>query len=446
MLRIDELHVADRLFQKHVVQSGRDRRLFRYYDGSNRLQNLGISIPPELDSLEVVVGWPTVVVEAINERSDVKTIRRVGELEADRGLLEQFDANNLDSQIEMFNRDKLVYGRAFLSVGANEDDPEHPLIMVESPREISVEVDRRQRRITSALKVVREDDSVGAGQAVSATLYLPDSTVWLSNDRGQWRVVDRDDHGLGRVSLVMSLNRQMTGMWSGKSEMEKVIPVTDAAIRTLTDMQFAVEAAAIPRKYVVGASTNDFVDGSGSPLPQWEAYIGSVWALENEGAKIGQLPGADLKAFHDTVDLYGRLASSLTGFPPAYFGQHTSNPPAEGAIRAEESRLVKTVERSNRESGKALAWALDLSERYRTGGWPEGNRVKVEWHDPGTPTFAQRADALTKMAGGTPVLSREGAWDELGWDQARMERERERFDRQEAIFTGFVDADVMGDG
>ena len=88
---------------------------------------------------------------------------------------------------------------------------------------------------------------------------------------------------------------------------------------------------------------------------------------------------------------------------------------------------MKTVERSNSEVGKALAWALDLAETLQGGDPVSGNRTVVEFHDPGTPTFAQRADALTKMAGGVPIISREGAWDELGWSAPRMERERERF-------------------
>ena len=56
------------------------------------------------------------------------------------------------------------------------------------------------------------------------------------------------------------------------------------------------------------------------------------------------------------------------------------------------------------------------------------NQIKTEWHDPGTPTFAQKADALQKMHGGGPIVSREGSWDELGWSDARKERERGYFE------------------
>lgn len=428
MLSVEEVQIADRLSQFHTSKWGTDERLLKYHDGRKTLSQIGISIPPDLDVLEVVVNWPRVAVEAIVERSDVKTLRRGGELNADQDLLALFDANNLASQVPMFNRDKLTYGRAFMSVGTNENDPSIPLIMVESPREITVDVDRRTRSMKSALRIVRDDEN----QIANATLYLPDSTVWLELGNGKWSEVDRDDHGLGRVPIVMALNRQRTGDWDGRSEMADVIPIADAAARTLTDMQFAVEAAAVPRKFALGVTPKDFIGPDGQPKTEWESYIGSVWALANKEAKVGQLPGADLSGFINVVEHYGKLAASVTGYPASYFGYTTGNPEAEGAIRASEARLVKSVERSNGESGKAIAWAMDLAQRFQLNEWPSGNRTMVEWHDPGTPTFAQRADALQKLAGGTPIISREGAWDEMGWTEARMERERVRFEKQDA--------------
>lgn len=432
-LSVEEHRIVVDLVSRHSRQWGDDARLEAYHDGTSRLAKLGLAVPPELDTLEVVVNWPRVAVEAIVERSDVRTIRRVGDLESDKVMLELFDVNNLDAQLPMFMRDKLVYGRAFLSVGANEDDKDAPRIMVESPRELAVDVDRRHRRLKAALKVTRSCDG-----SDSFVLFLPDETIWIDRKDNMFGVVDRDRHNLGRVPILMCLNRQMSGHWEGRSEMSDVIPLADAAARTLTNLQYAVEASAVPRKFAIGVKPEDFVDPNGNALPQWEAYLGSVWAVADSSAKIGQLSGADLSGFHETVDHYGRLVASVTGYPASYFGHTTANPEAEGAIRASEARLVKTVERSNGEAGRTLAWALDLAERFRTGIWPTGNRVKVEWHDPGTPTFAQRADAIQKLAGGTPILSREGAWDELGWSEARKERERARFIDQDdsPVLTG----------
>ena len=149
--------------------------------------------------------------------------------------------------------------------------------------------------------------------------------------------------------------------------------------------------------------------------------------------KAGQFPSADLSNFHDTVELYGKLAASLTGFPARYFGLNTTNPPAEGAIRAEESQLVKTTERKNSEAGATLGAALAFAGKIATGKSVHPGLVNLRWHDPATPTFSQRADALQKLAGGIPIISREGAWDELGWDDARKKQEQHYFDEQVRI-------------
>jgi hypothetical protein len=309
-------------------------------------------------------------------------------------------------------------------VGSNPEDAEHPLITVESPLEMTAIVDPRTRRISSALRVyggTTEDPT-----PKYATLYEPNSTVWLESQRGSWVEVDRDDHKLGRVPIVMFLNRRRTGDWLGESEMTDVIPLVDAAARSLTGLQLAAETIIVPKRYVLGVSKGDFVDSEGKPLPAWEAYFGSLWANQNADAKVGQLPGADLKNFHETVNHYGQLVSSVTGLPLRYLGQNSVNPAAEGAIRADESRLVLNVEGKNDNDGDGWAWVQGIAERFRTGEWPRANQIKTEWFDAGTPTFAQKADALTKLyANGTGVIARESVQDELGWSQAKKDRDRE---------------------
>ena len=44
--------------------------------------------------------------------------------------------------------------------------------------------------------------------------------------------------------------------------------------------------------------------------------------------------------------------------------------------------------------------------------------------------MAARADAIVKLTGGKPVLSVEGAWDEMGWSEARKETERSRIEAE----------------
>ncbi|HLR96179.1 MAG TPA: hypothetical protein VK053_16780, partial [Jiangellaceae bacterium] len=251
-------------------------------------------------------------------------------------------------------------------------------------------------------------------------------TVWVVRERGRWEEVGRDRHGLDVVPVLVHLNRRLTGSWEGESEMTDIIPITDSAARTMTNMQFAVESKGVPRMWMTGVSRGEFIGADGEPIPQWEAYYDAIHTLTSKDARVGQLEGADVSNFETAFNLYGRQAATLTGFPARYFGLHTSNPPAEGAMRADEAQLVESVDGQNEEVGTTLGWAGALALRFSTGQWVEGNRVRVDWHDPGTPTQAQRMDALVK-ARQVGVLSREGFWDELGWSEARKAKERAYF-------------------
>lgn len=421
----DELNLLSELTRQRDSRLAKDELLGKQYEGSHRLEHIGLAVPPELRRFEMIANWNRVCVDSIEQRQRVKTFILPGEDKGSTVLREHWDANNLDSESRLLHRDKLIYGRGFVTVGTNEEDKDHPLITVESPLELTAVVDPRTRRISAALRLYGGTEE--APEPIYATLYLPNATLWLEKKTGSWVEWDRDDHRLGRVPIVMFLNRRRTGIWSGESEMTDVIPLVDAAARSLTGLQLAAETIIVPKRYVLGMSKGDFVDADGKQLPVWEAYFGSLWANANKDAKVGQLDGADLTMFHKTVEHYAQLASSVTGLPTRYFGQTSVNPAAEGAIRADESRLVLNVEGKNDNDGDGWAWVQGIAERFRTGAWPLANQIKTEWHDPGTPTFAQKADALQKMHGGGPIISREGSWDELGWSDARKDREREYF-------------------
>lgn len=426
----DEVLTLERLKRQYDSNWPSDERLLRYYHGSQRIEQLGMAIPPSMRRFLTVVNWPRVVVDTIESRQKLRGLILPGEETADPTLRAIMDASNMTAHLKMFNRDRLIFGRAFLSAGTNEASPGLPLGRVESPREMTALVDPRLETITAAARFYGVHEITGIGPT-NVTLYLPNVTVWVERDggSGKWREIARDEHRLGAVPVVMHLNRRMSSGWVGHSEMTDIIPLTDSAARTMTNLQFAVEAHGVPRIWMTGVAKGDFVGKDGKPLPKWEAYYNAIHTLTDDKAKIGQLSAADLKNFDTAMRLYGTQASTVSGFPARYFGIHTTNPPAEGAIRADEAQLVEHVESDNVEVGMTLGWFGALLLRFATGEWVEGNRVSTDWFDPATPTIAQREDALSKRRA-AGVLSREGYWDELGWSEARKAKERAYFEAE----------------
>ena len=430
LLPLDESKLVDDLSRRLFTSYPDDQRFDRYYEGTQRLAHIGLAVPPELRKFETVLNWCRTVVDSVSDRMRMKAFYLPGEQQASEALRESWDYNNLDSESIAHHQEMLILGRGFVSVGANEEDPEFPLIQVENPRELAVDIDHRHRRLRAAVRVMPSENDA-PGTPSNAVLYLPDSTMRLKRDQGRWVVEDRDDHGLGRVPLVMFLNRRRVGQWTGVSEMVDAIPLVDAAARSLTNLQLAGETHSVPQKYVLGMSKGDFVDAEGKPIPAWEAYFNAIWANQNKDAKVGQFAASDLSNFHNTVDHYASKLAGLYGLPARYVGITSVNPAAEGAIRAEEARLILNVEKKAALAGDGWGWVMGLVERFRTGEWVSGSRIKTDWFDAGTPTYAQRADALTKMYNsGQGILSREGVWEELGWSEARMERERSRFEAE----------------
>lgn len=423
----DEQKIMARLAKRLTARAKHDIRMERYYEGAQRLEQIGLAVPPELRRFETVVNWPRVVVDEVVNRLEVRAFVEAGKAKTSDELREQWEANNLDSGAPMLHQEAATYGRGFVTVGTNDEDSKHPLITVEPSRQMAGMVDARTRSALGYLRSYRNEDNRRC-----RTLYLPHASIWLVATSSGWEIVGRDDHRLGRPPVVMFLNRRRPGDWWGTSEMADTIPLTDSAARSLTNLQIAQEGIAVPGRYIFGVDPTKMVDPqTGEPIPTWEAYYTSLMVYAEKDAQAGTFPAAELANLTGTVEHYGKLVASVSGLPLRYFVSSTTNPAAEGAIRADESRLIKNAERKASDWGDAWGWVQGISARFRTGEWPEANRIRTLWFDPATPTFAERADAISKMAGGVPILSREGAWDEMNWDEPRKQREREHFRAQE---------------
>lgn len=395
-------------------------RLDAYYEGIHRLEQLGLAVPPELERFVTTVNWPRITVDSIEQRCDVEGFRLVGQEAADDELWGVWQVNDLDEESQQAHLDALIFGRSYVCVGTRspeDPDPDVPLVTVESPFEMAHEADPRTRRVSAALRRTKALVPVATEYA---TLYLPDETVWLERGtRVGWLEVDRDVHGIGRPMVVPLLNRSRLRRRHGGSELTDVISLTDAACRALTNAQVATEVMAIPQRYVLGATPKDFVDQHGKPLTAWETYFGSVWALTSGDAKVGQFNSADLANFETIVNHYANLVSGVSGLPTRFYGQYTTNPPSEGSIVADETRLIMNAYRKHRQWGGTWEQVNRLVRRILDGGWdPKLARMETLWRNPETPTRAQLADAVSKLVA-QGLLPIEAAWEELGYSATR---------------------------
>ncbi|MEV4437493.1 phage portal protein [Streptomyces sp. NPDC049577] len=425
------------LSRRAEAERGQLDELNRYYNGEQQLSYLH----PELLALmedrlrALVINWPQLVVDTLDERLDVEGFRYADSEEMADDLWAIWQANAMDEQSQQGHIEALVMRRSFAVVGANEADPGMPLISFESPLQVTADYDPRTRQERAVLKRWNDIDPVtGMVRDQYATLYLPNVTYWYSRPTAgptSWKLDDQDEHGLGTPPVVTFANRGRLLVPGGKSELDAVIPLSDAACKVATDMMVSSEFHAMPRRWALGFSEEDFTDEQGRPLSTWQQIAGAVWSSERtkqDGAEVGQFPEAQLTNFHQSIELLARLVASLGALPPDHMGMGTDDAASADAIRSREARLVKRAERRQRAWSGSYERMNRIALRVRDGDWdPRARQLETVWRDPSTPTFAQKADAVVKLhaAGLLPTAQ---AWEDLGYTKEQRRRMQRMLD------------------
>ncbi len=425
--------------------------LNRYYEGTQPLTYMHPEVLREVsDRIKpVVIAWPQLVVDAVEERLDVEGFRLPDEEEHDIDLWRVWQANDMDEQSQLGHVDALTMKRYYVSVGSNEDDEDTPILAAESPLEMYADVDPRTREIRAALRRVTEENTYARIGERYATLYLPNRTVQYQHGKEGWTEESRDEHNLGVPPVAAVVNRARlssarkakagnddpAGARYGSSELSPIIPLSDAANKIATDMMVAAEGVALPLRGIFGIGPDDLEDKDGNALTAVQALLKKFLTINvdaNDGVREFEFPGANLSGFHASIDELARRVASISGLPPSYLGFTTDNPASADAIRAAESRLVKRAERKQRAWGGSYEKVGRLVRRFQEGDWdPRLRQLETVWRDASTPTVAQKADAAVKLYSTSPrpIVPLRQTRRGLGYTQAQiklMEREDEK--------------------
>lgn len=406
-----------------------------YFDASFRLKALGLSTPPEMRYLTAAVGWPAMYIQSLEERLDVEDFRMGDESVGDDRLRNWWQANLLDVESGPGHTEALVHGIAYVTVSApnDDEDPDIPIMRLESPFNFIAKQDYRTRKVKSALRVY-EDPEVPNEKYVA--LYLPDRTVYLGqskNSSSQWFVDDVVIHDLDRVLVSPLVNRARIHEWCGRSEISRELrSATDAASRIMMNLQSAAELMAIPQRILFGVSEEDFPVDVSRPGAAMEAYMARIMAFENDQGKATQFSSADLRNYVDALQELAKQVASYTGLPPQYLSFSSENPASAEAIKSSEARLVKKVERKARLFGQSWEEAMRLGMLVIDGEIPrDAYKLETVWRDPSTPTFAAKADGTTKLhAAG--IIPTEQARIDLGYSDIQR-KEMEKMDKSDPV-------------
>ena len=407
--------------------SGANLEKQKYYDGKQKLKDLGISLPPQMRLIDTVLGWPGTVVDALEERLDFE-----GWDSPDLDLL--FQSNDLDISASTAHLDALIFGTSFITVTSGREGEPDVVVSVVSPNDMVVTRDNRTGRVTEACQYIDGDDGE------RAVLYRSDDTVWLYEQSGEWYVDRVDEHLLGRVPVAQLVNRPRASKTNGRSEITPAVrSLTDSAMRTLVGAEVAREFYAVPQRYLMGAPESFFLDENGNPRGAWEAMMGKIIAIERDEEtgdipSVGSFAANSMSPFFEQLRELAKQVAAEGAVPNGYMGfSSDANPSSADAIRMTENRLVKRAERRQAMFGKAWTEVARLILMVRDGRMfseltEEELAIRPMWRDAATPTRAAAADEVVKMiAAGVYPARGDYALKRLGLSP--MDREMLRRDR-----------------
>ncbi len=396
-----------------------------YYDGKQRVRDLGIAIPPHLRTLEAVVGWPGTVVDVLEERLDHNGW--VFPNAQDSLSLELIvEENQLDEEFSRGHLDALIYGIAFGVVGKGNEGEPSTLITVESPTRMTGIWNRRKRAMDSALLVTVNDNAEIDG----ATLYLPGQTLEMTYGQGVWELEDRKPHSLSGIPVEPIVNRTRSGDMTGRSEITPAIRAyTDNGVRTVLGMEIAREFFAAPQRYILGAEESAFQDAEGNPKSAWESYVGKVLALtanEDGGMpSVGSFAAGSPEPFLRQLQGLAQLVAAESGMSASYLGVIQDNPASADAIRAADVRLEKRAERRQKSFGAAEGRLMRKALWIQDGADPGVTPLPI-WRDAATPTrSAQAQEAVALVTAGILPADSEVTYERIGFSETDRQRLRQ---------------------
>lgn len=445
---LPSLHLSDaeqQLISTLQMRQWRQRGLMEltdaYYRGMQIITNLRIAIPPELEFLRTIVGWPGIAVDPLVEKMSIDGFRFEGSTVSDPDLEEVWLLNGMDAEQSMAFTDAFSMGRTWFTAGSPVEKGDPPVVCVESPLNMSASWDSRSAKPKELLQSYWLDDRR------HAALYLPDQTIQLAqNDDYEWEIVDRDKHNLGLIPAVRMANRPRTNQRDGGSEITAhVMSITDAACRTLLGAEVAREFYSVPQKVILGATEEDFQNPDGTKKTAWQTYISSVLALEphEDGSipTLHQFASGDPSTFTKLIEMYACQMAGILGANPQDLGLYTQgNPVSAAAQDVVDSRRDRKVRFKQRLFNRGPVEIMQIAGMLMNKGVmpAEYKRMTVDWMDPSDLNIAVMTDAMAKQSAmGSISASSDLTLKKLGW--SAVERAQHAKDRAADPTTSTLD-------
>lgn len=419
------------LFDTWDSVRARNARLSRYYRMENDLVNLGVSIPPQFEGLNAVVGWADKAVRVMSVRSQFDGYVSNGAPRSDLNALAR--ENGLDVLYDNTCRAALVHGVAAMTVMAGGAGQPAAKVRSLSANQCCMLWDKDRDSIGCGVMLASVDR---AGLPLRYVAHFPDAVLVAerASADSDWEWV-AEANPLGVPLMVPFAYDPDDDKPLGQSRITReVTGIIDKAMRDVLRMEVGAEFFTAPQRYILGADDGLFrqadagcgtAPASGDARSRAEAddntpgaerapvdrgammraYMGRFLAITRDAngdvPQVGQFPAADAENFIRVFENDAQRFSGATNVPLGQLGVLSNTYTSSDALGAANDPLILDVEAMNRRHKRSLeeVGRLMLAVAYGTtlADVESSGEVIAHMVDPSMPTFSARADGWTKI-------------------------------------------------
>lgn len=324
-------YLKRRLEEKRIRVSMR----YRYYEMKNHIKDFQISTPPELRSVQTVLGWCG---KAVDSMADRLMFREFAEDNFD--IYEIFAMNNPDVFFDSAILSALISSCCFVYI--SEDENGFPKLTVINGGDATGIIDRSTGLLKEGYAVLERDDSKNP---IVEAYFITGQTVIY--ERGRPRIITNN---APCPLLVPIIFRPDAARPFGHSRISRAcIDIVNSAMRTVKRSEIAAEFYSYPQKWVVGTSQDS------EAMDRWKATISSMleFTKDEEGDKpqIGQFAQQSMSPHTEQLKMFAALFAAETGLTIDDLGFVSDNPSSAEAIKASHENLRLIARKAQRTFG-----------------------------------------------------------------------------------------------
>lgn len=388
------------------------------YDGTYRLNSVGVSIPARVRALEMNVNWDRLTVDSMAEVLTVEGFEGADtDTELLRGVWDVWQRSDMRSRSHLAHTEALTQGVAYAIVG---QDTSGRVVTTIHPKDGFAVSHDSSGAIVEAVRTFSEKN---ADEDVHYATYYTEQSIedYVSDDGTTWRRL-RKRPSIGLVPVIPVVNKTRLSDRTGRSEIDLVKSYSDAASRSATLLQLATELMSMPQRYILGASFDDFKNQAGDIKTAAEVYLGSFLMSSTPDAKAGQFEGANLEQIVSVLKYWAECVSAMTGIPASMLGLSTGHPSSAEAMRAAKERMISRGELKQGVFGDAWEQWARVVIALQGGSLDGTDTLSTVWRDIAVPSNSAKAAHLLQ-AHAQGVISAHTARDGLPLTPEQRARE-----------------------